>query len=215
MRPLQAPAPGVVAQDPGEGAIQLNALIDHQRVATVQLINTEARLSTWKAQTATAAPEERAAGMRELNSLEGAVQGLKADLATTRERIQQIRGSLATTPEGAAPVVVVEPPLTIFGLRPVEFQGAAAFLILFPLALASARLIWRRSSRAAATTSLEGSAQLSRLEHAVESIAIEVERIGEAQRFSAKLLAGREAEPRADNPREAMRPHRRVVTSIP
>lgn len=215
MRSVQAPTPGVVAQDPGEAAIQLNALIDHQRVATVQLINTEARLSTWRAQTATAAGGERAAAMRDLNALEGAVQGLKADLATTRERIQQIRASLATTSIGGASVAVAEPPLTIFGLRPSEFQGAAGFLILFPLALACARLIWRRSSRVAATTPLEGSAQLSRLEQAVESIAIEVERISEAQRFSAKLLAGREAEPLADKPRATPRPPRRVVTPIP
>ena len=214
MRDHQAPAPGSSGQDAGEAAIQLNALIDHQRVATVQLINTEAQLSTWRAQTATAAPEQLALGIQQLHALEGAVQGLKADLATTRERIREIR-SHATERIGTAPVVVVEPPLTRFGLRPAELRGAAGFLILFPLALALARLIWRRSSRTAATTSVEGTAQLSRLEQAVESIAIEVERIGEAQRFSAKLLAGRDAEPRADNPWEAIRPQRRVVTPIP
>ena len=215
MLALQAPTPGVVAQDPGEAAIQLTALIDHQKVATVQLINAEARLSTFKALTATVGPEERAAVVRQVKGDEGTVQGLKADLAATREKIQQIRANLATARKEAKPVVVVEPPLTIFGLRPVEFQGAAGFLILFPLALACARLLWRRSSRAAATTSLEGSAQLSRLENAVESIAIEVERIGEAQRFSAKLLAGREIEAGAVSPREVSRPQRRAATPIP
>jgi|GEM_PF-6068061 len=215
MRSLQAPTPGVVAQDPGEGAIQLAALIDHQKTATVQLINAEARLSTSKAQTATADPAWREVAMQQLHSVEGDVQGLKADLAATRERIQQLRGSLTTAPNSPTPVVVVEPPLTMFGLRPAELRGAAGFLILFPLALVCARLIWRRSSPAAATTSLEGSAQLSRLEHAVESIAIEVERIGEAQRFSAKLLAAREIEAGAVSPREVPRPQRRVATPIP
>ena len=38
-------------------------------------------------------------------------------------------------------------------------------------------------------------ARFSRLEDAVETIAIEVERIAEAQRFSAKLLAERAREP--------------------
>lgn len=37
-------------------------------------------------------------------------------------------------------------------------------------------------------------ARLEQLQQSVDSIAIEVERIAEAQRFSAKLLAGREAE---------------------
>jgi hypothetical protein len=39
-------------------------------------------------------------------------------------------------------------------------------------------------------------ARLEQLQQSVDSIAIEVERIAEAQRFSAKLLAGREAESR-------------------
>ena len=39
-------------------------------------------------------------------------------------------------------------------------------------------------------------ARLEQLQQSVDSIAIEVERIAEAQRFSAKLLAGREAEAR-------------------
>ena len=211
----QVPTPAVLAQDPGERSIQLAALIDHQKTATVQLINAEAHLRTAAAQTAKADPAWREVGMQQLRAVEGEVEGLKADLAATRDRIQQLRGGLTSAPRAATPVVVVEPPLTIFGLRPSEFQGAAAFLILFPLTLACARMIWRRGSRVVATTSVEGTAQLSRLEQAVESIAIEVERISEAQRFSAKLLAGLETEPRADGPRETIRPQRRVVTPIP
>jgi hypothetical protein len=38
--------------------------------------------------------------------------------------------------------------------------------------------------------------RLEQLQQSVDAIAIEVERIAEAQRFSAKLLAGRDAEPR-------------------
>jgi hypothetical protein len=38
--------------------------------------------------------------------------------------------------------------------------------------------------------------RLEQLQQSVDAIAIEVERIAEAQRFSAKLLAGREAESR-------------------
>ena len=38
--------------------------------------------------------------------------------------------------------------------------------------------------------------RLEQLQQSVDAIAIEVERIAEPQRFSAKLLAGRDAEPR-------------------
>jgi hypothetical protein len=39
---------------------------------------------------------------------------------------------------------------------------------------------------------LENSPRLQRIEQAIESIALEVERIGEAQRFTTKVLAERE-----------------------
>ena len=39
---------------------------------------------------------------------------------------------------------------------------------------------------------LENSPRLQRIEQAIESIAVEVERIGEAQRFTTKLLADRQ-----------------------
>ena len=44
--------------------------------------------------------------------------------------------------------------------------------------------------------SARNDARLEQLQQSVDAIAIEVERIAEAQRFSAKLLAGREAEAR-------------------
>src|SRR5690606_38882789 len=38
-------------------------------------------------------------------------------------------------------------------------------------------------------------ARLERMEHAIESVAVEVERISEGQRFTTRLLTGRAAEP--------------------
>jgi hypothetical protein len=52
-----------------------------------------------------------------------------------------------------------------------------------------------------AQLSSDATARLERIEQAVEAVAIEVERIAEAQRFSAKLLAERERSlPSADKP---------------
>ena len=47
---------------------------------------------------------------------------------------------------------------------------------------------WDRQSFPASTTA-DVTARLERIEQAVEAVAIEVERIAEAQRFSAKLMA--------------------------
>jgi len=68
----------------------------------------------------------------------------------------------------------------------------ASFLLVFPFAIALARRLWVRSGPRMTVVDLEKSPRLQRIEQAIESIAVEVERIGEAQRFTTKLLAERE-----------------------
>lgn len=53
-------------------------------------------------------------------------------------------------------------------------------------------------------------ARLERIEHALDAIAIEIERLGEGQRFTTKLLAERERSPQAINPPASSPP--RVIT---
>jgi hypothetical protein len=59
----------------------------------------------------------------------------------------------------------------------------------FPLARAFARRMDRPSIAPANTAEL--AAQMARMEQAIDSIAIEVERISEGQRFTTKLLSER------------------------
>ena len=66
------------------------------------------------------------------------------------------------------------------------FLTVAAIIILLPLARAFARRMDRRSG--AAQIPPEVSAQLDHLNQAVDAIALEVERISEAQRFTTRLL---------------------------
>jgi hypothetical protein len=72
----------------------------------------------------------------------------------------------------------------------MQVLGGSA-LLMFPLVLALARRLWVRGGRAAPAVDLESSPRLQRMEQAIESIAVEVERIGEAQRFTTKLLTER------------------------
>ena len=61
--------------------------------------------------------------------------------------------------------------------------------VLFPIAIAMARNIWRRGSRQVAPPMSGESAQrMERLEQAIDAISIEVERISEGQRFMTRLL---------------------------
>ncbi|HEX7940750.1 MAG TPA: hypothetical protein VF488_03060 [Gemmatimonadaceae bacterium] len=68
----------------------------------------------------------------------------------------------------------------------------ASFALLFPFAVALARRVWVRNGPRPVAPDLENSPRLQRIEQAIESIALEVERIGEAQRFTTRVLAERE-----------------------
>lgn len=62
-------------------------------------------------------------------------------------------------------------------------------IVLLPMSIAMARRIWRRSSSIVPAFPAEFWQRLTRLEEAVDSVAMEVERIGEGQRFTNKLFA--------------------------
>jgi len=65
-------------------------------------------------------------------------------------------------------------------------------LLAFPIVIAYARRIWHRSAPpASAALPADLSERIRAMERSVESVAVEVERIGEGQRFVTQLLASR------------------------
>lgn len=75
----------------------------------------------------------------------------------------------------------------------IQFAMVAGTIITSVLIIAIA--LTRRRTRAADPGALQQIAQrLERIEQAVDSIAIEVERVSEGQRFTAKILADKAAE---------------------
>jgi hypothetical protein len=71
----------------------------------------------------------------------------------------------------------------------IMFLTIGATTVLFPIARAYARRLDRGAGQAAVPP--EVASRLERMEQAIDSIAIEVERISEGQRFTTKLLAER------------------------
>ena len=72
------------------------------------------------------------------------------------------------------------------------FALASAVAILLPIARAFARRMDRSGTLPSrADLSPEAAERLTRIEHAVDSIALEVERISEGQRFTTKILSAR------------------------
>jgi len=77
-------------------------------------------------------------------------------------------------------------PIVLFSTMPVIAIG-------FPLARAYAKKIERGNDTARVPSDV--SARLERMEQAIDSIAVEVERISEGQRFTTKLLSERSSAP--------------------
>ena len=72
--------------------------------------------------------------------------------------------------------------------------GGMAMIVTLALGIPLVRAYVRRlESRGVTQASLPGdvAARLERIEHAVDSVALEVERIAEGQRFTTKLLSER------------------------
>jgi len=118
----------------------------------------------------------------------GIVQSKLADAQHARDMMQAREAQQVLT--------IQPPPASRDPFDKAQLLGleTAGFVLLLPIVYALTRRILRGGRRGAAVD-LENSPRLQRMEQAIESIAIEVERIGEAQRFTTKLLSERHAEP--------------------
>lgn len=157
-----------------------------------QIISASGRRDETAAQLRNATGADREGLENRLRILDDRIVQLEADIAYT--------GRLLTaepvTSAGGAPGFLVPPPQF-----PGGFPGGPngpnmtaigvvfTLFVLFPIALAFARLLWRRATgQAVARPSLESTQRLERVEQAVDSIAVEVERISEGQRFVTRIL---------------------------
>lgn len=143
--------------------------------------------------------------------LNGATQevdtkGLEGRLVILDARIVDVEKQLAAADlqvatSASVPGVLIQPPNN--SPDPEEIIGMAmgfSLILLFPLSVAYARRIWRRSAAPPALPP-EFNDRMSNLERGVEAVAIEMERVGEGQRFVTQLLAESD--------------HRRQVQALP
>ena len=141
----------------------------------------------------------RAALARELQQLP-AVSDLRAGIvqriAAVDARIAAMDKEIAVADmqvarAAAIPGAAVEPPREVRQGPPEEvfvLSGMLIIVVLLPLTIAYARRIWRRGAAVVTAMPKEIGERLGRMEQVAEATAIEVERIGEGQRFLTRLF---------------------------
>ena len=130
-----------------------------------------------------------AAGSPERKPLETRLTGVDARIANVDQMLAANASDISKA--AAIPGAVVEPPRVIRDGPPEEayaLGGIFMLVVLLPISVAFARRIWRRSAAAVAAFSREIGERLLRMEQALEATAVEVERIGEGQRFLTRLF---------------------------
>lgn len=192
--PPPAPAPPGVpgaAGSPAEmrtlSASDVARLRQARSELSSQLTSAEGRREELVEQLKTA-PEAAIPGIRErLQVLDERIAQIERDIQTTgRELALAPREAGTTQPDGRS-----NP--GFWNSDVGEFAGVTTTIVL---AFAAIRLILLRTrAKPAPLRDPEADLRMERLEQAVDAIAIEVERVGEAQRFQAKLLSEGPAQP--------------------
>jgi len=130
----------------------------------------------------------------------GATPGILAQIQVLDDRIVKIEqdmeasGQMLRTGLTNSSTMLVAPRQSNFNNMSEEAQVAVglgfSFFVLLPLAIVFVRRMWVRGHRGVApAVGAEQDSRMERLEQAVDAIAIEIERVGESQRYQTKVLA--------------------------
>jgi len=143
----------------------------------------------------------------EARALQGQIASLDGQLSATQARLLD-----AATRLGDVRVQgrIMVPPIQMRGFGPshvIDPDALTAVFVLFsvgiivPLSIGLGRRLWRQPPPPLPREAdLISSPRLERLEQAVDSIAIEIERISEGQRFVTKLLSERASQGKSATP---------------
>ena len=122
-------------------------------------------------------------------------KGLEQRLSNVDARIGDVEKQLAAADANVAAAAAI--PGAVQEPRPIPRQGPPEelfvligifmFIVVLPLTIAYARRIWRRGAAVVSTIPQEIYDRFARLDQAIDSVAIEVERIGEGQRFLTRV----------------------------
>lgn len=131
-------------------------------------------------------PADRTGLEARIKEIDGRISALEGQIAQADAAVAKAAGVPGAIVE-KPPVQRSGPPEEVFAI-PIVFT----IFVLAPIAIAYARRIWKRGNVAPAAIPKELTDRMEMMGQAVESIAIEVERIGEGQRFITKVMGERQ-----------------------
>ncbi len=196
---MTAPAPGravVTVTNPLDGTSQ-TLLIPLSRRDVAELRGRREELSN---QLTSAAGRRRRLAEELRSQPEGPARtGIEGQLAVLDTRLAQLETDIAATGRqlSAAPqgLLSSEGVSRDIPENVAMISGVFTVFVLFPIAVAYARRLWKGAGKGAgkgqmqASLPAESAERLIRLEQGMEAIAIEIERVAEGQRFVTRLLS--------------------------
>lgn len=118
-----------------------------------------------------------------ISEVDGRISAIDKQIAESEAQIARAAAVPGAVPP-PKPERPVGPPEEVFVL-----SGMFIVLVLLPMSIAMARRIWRRGVTAITSLPAELGERLTRLEQGMDAIAVEVERIGEGQRYMTRMFA--------------------------
>jgi hypothetical protein len=179
------PTPSFLAGVP-RTAQELSALRARREELSNQLVSATGRRNELARRLRQAQGADRAGIEQRLQFLDRRILQLESDIATTGQQV-----TAAPTGAWTGRGNPFDPMRGQRAERGIAAVGSLFTLLVFaPVAFAFARLLWRRANNPPPQARDPETAQrLARLESAVDTIAEEVERMGEGQRFLTRLLS--------------------------
>ena len=191
----QAPQPPQFPQTPGSGhdivTMELTQLRAHADALKLRVSDLEMQVGQIAEERSRLSPAEREVLNKSWTPVNHELASTRIQLEATQKQISE----LETARDMARSGITLVPPRSNDenNMERERMIGAASFILLLPLVLAWSRRLWHRGGPRP-SVNLEESPRLQRMEQAIDSIAVEVARSGEAQRFTTRLRADRQPE---------------------
>ena len=185
--PAAPQAPGTPVFSSGAGTLDLAGKSYNQLKAMYDQLSSQR--SDFASRRQNLAPSyERATGVNR--------EGIGSRLATLDNNVMRLENQLGQVSQQMALVAppYSNPPIIRTGMRGGDVFGIsllvflATMVTMVPLAVRRARARWMRQGAGPTNIGAPPNDRLDRIEHAVDTIAIEIERVSENQRFMTRLM---------------------------